>query len=79
MRKEEEEERENRRKKQERSQSKDHASFSGYSGQNIGKGYDRDFGETTETKLQHLNGALSYKQIIHFFKICLKFLIGKKV
>lgn len=53
----EEEERENKHiNKYDRLQSSD-PTCSGYSGHSIGKGYERDFGETSETKLQHLNGA----------------------
>ncbi|XP_037813418.1 arginine/serine-rich protein PNISR isoform X2 [Lucilia sericata] len=54
-RKEEEEEREHNRKKQERSSLREPSSSS-HSGNNIFKGYEKDFGEITETKIQNLNG-----------------------
>ncbi|KAM7364187.1 uncharacterized protein ACRADG_000783 [Cochliomyia hominivorax] len=54
LRKEDEEEKELNRKKHERYLLKD-SSSSGHSGN---KGYEKDFGEITETKIQHLNGKL---------------------
>ncbi|KNC21732.1 hypothetical protein FF38_04015 [Lucilia cuprina] len=54
-RKEEEEEREHHRKKQERSTLREPPSSS-HGGNNIFKGYEKDFGEITDTKIQNLNG-----------------------
>lgn len=48
------------------------SSSSGHSGN---KGYEKDFGEITETKIQHLNGTSAYIQyviimfLIEFFKL----------
>lgn len=46
-------------------------SSSSHSGHTIFKGYEKDFGEITETKIQHLNGTLTYFQylILYFDEI----------
>lgn len=64
VRKEEEEDREKNRKKQERALVNE-LKPSGLSY----KGYEKDFGEITETKIQNLNGTLTFIQYYYITKL----------
>lgn len=62
----EEQEREHSRRKKERLSAQD-SSNSGHIGHNNFKGYEKDFGEITETKIQHINGTSVKTQLLLLF------------